>query len=71
MSQIIDFKQFIRTHESEGVSRQQHVERETRPQNQKEAEPDWYKRVQSVRAQQSDFGGGPFAGRTWGGGRER
>jgi hypothetical protein len=63
---IIDFEKYKRTAENETVSRHLQPQRGTRPQPEREKMPDWYERTQNYTR---DFGGGAFAGRSWGGGR--
>jgi hypothetical protein len=61
--------------ESEGVSHQQHPQRETRPPSEKQ-HADWFQRVRPASNERSDWSGsgwsgGSMAGRNWSGGRER
>jgi hypothetical protein len=63
--------------ETECVSRQHQVERETRPTVERERFRDWYQRVQDCSHERvsdwsgSSWSGQGMSGRGWGGGRER
>jgi hypothetical protein len=57
---------FSRFAESEGVSQQQHPQRETRTQAEKERAPDYHQRAKE-REGGSEWSGGSMGGGTWAG----
>ena len=64
--QRIDYSRFTGAIEPEGVSHQKHPERETRPQAEKERNPDYHQR-KSESEGNSPFSGGWAGGGTWAG----
>jgi hypothetical protein len=63
---MVDFSRFTGCAESEGVSHQINPERDTRPQAERERNPDAFQRLQE-REGRSEFSGGCMGGGVWAG----
>jgi hypothetical protein len=61
----------VRSFKTEEESRHAHPQRNTRPQPEIERSPDWYQRTKESIKDGRGFDGGTWAGRDFGGGRDR